>query len=98
MLVSKILQNIANHVEFSKEQHMLSFNDFVRANFEGGRRFFVQIASDCETVEQGKCYCHAIISSGQGFAKEHSRRKNTAEQKTYFMASVLAIIYKPNLT
>ena len=53
MLVSKILQNIANHVEFSKEQHMLPFNDFVRGNFEGGRRFFVQIASDCETVEQG---------------------------------------------
>jgi neurofibromin 1 len=53
MLVSKILQNIANHVEFSKEQHMLPFNDFVRANFEGGRRFFVQIASDCETIEPG---------------------------------------------
>jgi neurofibromin 1 len=54
MLVSKILQNIANHVEFSKEQHMLPFNDFVRINFEAGRRFFVQIASDTETVEQSK--------------------------------------------
>ncbi|KFM78372.1 Neurofibromin, partial [Stegodyphus mimosarum] len=30
MLMSKILQNIANHVEFSKEQHMLPFNDFLR--------------------------------------------------------------------
>lgn len=39
MLMSKILQNIANHVEFSKEQHMLPFNDFLRANFELGRRF-----------------------------------------------------------
>jgi len=38
MLMSKILQNIANHVEFSKEQHMLPFNDFLRANFEIGRR------------------------------------------------------------
>lgn len=54
MLVSKILQNIANHVEFSKEQHMLPFNDFVRSNFEADRRFFVQIVSDCETVEQSK--------------------------------------------
>jgi len=36
--MSKILQNIANHVEFSKEQHMLPFNDFLRANFEIGRR------------------------------------------------------------
>ncbi|XP_046387119.1 neurofibromin isoform X3 [Ischnura elegans] len=52
MLMSKILQNIANHVEFSKEQHMLPFNDFLRSNFETGRRFFIQIASDCETVEQ----------------------------------------------
>ncbi|XP_042235752.1 neurofibromin-like isoform X1 [Homarus americanus] len=52
MLMSKILQNIANHVEFSKEQHMLPFNDFVRQHFEGARRFFIQIASDCESVEQ----------------------------------------------
>ena len=50
--MSKILQNIANHVEFSKEQHMLSFNDFLRHNFESARRFFIQIASDCESVEQ----------------------------------------------
>ncbi|XP_058445954.1 neurofibromin-like, partial [Malaya genurostris] len=52
MLMSKILQNIANHAEFSKEQHMLCFNDFLRSHFEGGRRFFIQIASDCETVDQ----------------------------------------------
>ncbi|XP_034188157.1 neurofibromin 1 isoform X2 [Osmia lignaria lignaria] len=52
MLMSKILQNIANHVEFSKEQHMLPFNDFLRAHFEIGRRFFIQIASDCETIDQ----------------------------------------------
>lgn len=52
MLMSKILQNIANHVEFSKEQHMLCFNDFLRAHFESGRRFFIQIASDCESVDQ----------------------------------------------
>ena len=38
MLMSKILQSIANHVEFSKEQHMLAFNDFLRSNFEAGRR------------------------------------------------------------
>ncbi|KAL0809300.1 hypothetical protein ABMA28_011514 [Loxostege sticticalis] len=52
MLMSKILQNIANHVEFSKEQHMLPFNDFLRAHFEAGRKFFIQIASDCESVDQ----------------------------------------------
>ncbi|CAN7985404.1 unnamed protein product [Ixodes hexagonus] len=53
MLMSKILQNIANHVEFSKEQHMLPFNDFLRANFESGRRWVMQITSDCESVEPG---------------------------------------------
>ncbi|XP_065225861.1 neurofibromin-like isoform X1 [Planococcus citri] len=52
MLMSKILQNIANHVEFSKEQHMIPFNDFLRHNFEAGRRFFIKIASDCETEDQ----------------------------------------------
>ncbi|XP_017785481.1 PREDICTED: neurofibromin isoform X3 [Nicrophorus vespilloides] len=51
MLMSKILQNIANHVEFSKEQHMIYFNDFLKAHFEIGRRFFIQIASDCESVD-----------------------------------------------
>ncbi|KAF6216642.1 hypothetical protein GE061_000988 [Apolygus lucorum] len=53
MLMSKILQNIANHVEFSKEQHMIPFNDFLRSHFEIARRFFIQIASDCETEDQG---------------------------------------------
>ena len=51
MLVSKILQNIANHVEFSKEQHMLPFNDFLTANFEIARRFFIHISSDVESTE-----------------------------------------------
>ncbi|KAJ2943372.1 hypothetical protein O0L34_g12181 [Tuta absoluta] len=52
MLMSKILQNIANHVEFSKEQHMLPFNHFLRSHFEAGRKFFIQIASDCESADQ----------------------------------------------
>lgn len=45
MLMSKILQNIANHVEFSKEQHMLPFNDFLRANFELGRRYVTKTSN-----------------------------------------------------
>ena len=54
-LMSKILQNIGNHVEFSKEAHMQCFNDFVRSNFEQGRRFFIQIASDgSDAVEGGQ--------------------------------------------
>ncbi|CAG0920975.1 unnamed protein product [Notodromas monacha] len=52
MLMSKILQNIANHVEFSKEQHMLTFNGFLAANFETCRRFFVQISMDVSNDDQ----------------------------------------------
>ncbi|VVC97441.1 unnamed protein product [Leptidea sinapis] len=48
MLMSKILQNIANHVEFSKEQHMLPFNDFLRAHFETGRN--LSFISDANVV------------------------------------------------
>lgn len=45
MLMSKILQNIANHVEFSKEQHMIPFNDFLRQHFEIARRYVLYINS-----------------------------------------------------
>lgn len=46
MLVSKILQNIANNVEFSKEEHMLPFNDFVRTQFEPLKRWVSDISSE----------------------------------------------------
>lgn len=46
MLVSKILQNIANNVEFAKEEHMLPFNDFVREHFEPMRKWVSEISSD----------------------------------------------------
>jgi len=38
MLLSKILQNLANHVVFKKEKHMLVFNDFLKENFERSRK------------------------------------------------------------
>ncbi|MBZ3884535.1 Neurofibromin, partial [Sciurus carolinensis] len=37
-LMSKILQSIANHVLFTKEEHMRPFNDFVKSNFDAARR------------------------------------------------------------
>jgi neurofibromin 1 len=39
-LMCKIMQNIANHLLFTKEMHMMAFNDFLKANFENGRRSF----------------------------------------------------------
>ncbi|CAH1800649.1 unnamed protein product [Owenia fusiformis] len=50
-LMCKIMQNIANHVQFTKEQHMRYFNQFLQTNFDAGRRFFIDIASDCETLD-----------------------------------------------
>ncbi|XP_075189942.1 neurofibromin [Anomaloglossus baeobatrachus] len=46
-LMSKILQSIANHVLFTKEEHMRPFNDFVKSNFDAARRFFFDIANNC---------------------------------------------------
>ena len=34
----QILQSIANHVLFTKEEHMRPFNDFVKNNFDAARR------------------------------------------------------------
>ena len=68
MLMSKILQNIANHVEFSKEQHMLYCNEFVQRNFEAGRRFFIQIASDCESIDHNQSHSMSFISDANVLA------------------------------
>jgi len=38
-LMCKIMQNIANHVLFTKELHMRPFNDFLKTNFDAARRF-----------------------------------------------------------
>lgn len=82
MLLSKILQNIANHVEFSKEQHMLYFNDFLRAHFEPCRRFFIQIASDCETVDQTSSHSMSFISDANVLAVH---RRKLSHHCTYLV-------------
>lgn len=38
-LMCKIMQNIANHLLFTKEVHMMAFNEFLKSNFENGRRW-----------------------------------------------------------
>ncbi|XP_076800619.1 neurofibromin-like isoform X2 [Clavelina lepadiformis] len=48
----KIMQNIANHVLFTKEEHMKHFNDFVRARFDICQQFFMQISTpECSSSE-----------------------------------------------
>lgn len=53
MLMSKILQNIANGIVFSKEQHMMCFNDFLIENFQKVRVWVTYITSDFDDPEHG---------------------------------------------
>ncbi|CAF3892897.1 unnamed protein product, partial [Adineta steineri] len=43
-LVSKILQNIANNLIFTKEFHMRSFNDYLRSTFDSATNFVLSIS------------------------------------------------------
>lgn len=52
MFMSKILQNIANRIEFNKEQHMVYFNRMLRDNQDRAHFFFIQISKDVETNMQ----------------------------------------------
>uniref|UniRef100_H2ZAB5 Neurofibromin n=1 Tax=Ciona savignyi TaxID=51511 RepID=H2ZAB5_CIOSA len=48
----KIMQNIANYVVFTKEEHMKHFNEFVSARFDVCQQFFMQISTpECASVE-----------------------------------------------
>jgi hypothetical protein len=44
ILLSKLLQNLANDVEFKKEQFMCFFNDFLAANFPKAHRLAEHLA------------------------------------------------------
>lgn len=50
-LMCKIMQNIANHVLFTKEAYMKPFNEFLKTNFDAARMFFHQIATECDDSE-----------------------------------------------
>lgn len=72
-LVSKILQNIANNVEFSKEEHMLPFNDFVRAQFEPITIWTSRISSELD-LTSSKDQCNHKNVSYVTYEADHSRR------------------------
>ncbi|XP_047141766.1 neurofibromin isoform X1 [Hydra vulgaris] len=52
MLLSKILQNLANHLYFSKEAHMEVFNGFLENSFYRMQSFFRDIAVKPEDKEE----------------------------------------------
>ncbi|XP_051540739.1 neurofibromin isoform X1 [Myxocyprinus asiaticus] len=84
-LMSKILQSIANHVLFTKEEHMRPFNDFVKSNFDAARRFFLDIASDCPTSDSLN-HSLSFISDGNVLAL-HRLLWNNQEKIGQYLSS-----------
>lgn len=44
LLISKILQNLSNGVEFQKEEYMKPFNPYVKEKFDAMKEYFDQAA------------------------------------------------------
>ncbi|XP_047661070.1 neurofibromin isoform X2 [Tachysurus fulvidraco] len=84
-LMSKILQSIANHVLFTKEEHMRPFNDFVKNNFEAARKFFLDIASDCPASDSVN-HSLSFISDGNVLAL-HRLLWNNQEKIGQYLSS-----------
>uniref|UniRef100_A0A8B9GT26 Neurofibromin n=1 Tax=Astyanax mexicanus TaxID=7994 RepID=A0A8B9GT26_ASTMX len=84
-LMSKILQSIANHVLFTKEEHMRPFNDFVKSNFDAARRFFLDIASDCPASDSVN-HSLSFISDGNVLAL-HRLLWNNQEKIGQYLSS-----------
>lgn len=84
-LMSKILQSIANHVLFTKEEHMRPFNDFVKSNFDAARKFFLDIASDCP-VSDSLNHSLSFISDGNVLAL-HRLLWNNQEKIGQYLSS-----------
>ncbi|PNI47191.1 NF1 isoform 6 [Pan troglodytes] len=80
-----ILQSIANHVLFTKEEHMRPFNDFVKSNFDAARRFFLDIASDCPTSDAVN-HSLSFISDGNVLAL-HRLLWNNQEKIGQYLSS-----------
>ncbi|XP_058020213.1 neurofibromin isoform X4 [Ahaetulla prasina] len=84
-LMSKVLQSIANHVLFTKEEHMRPFNDFVKSNFDAARRFFLDIASDCPASDTVN-HSLSFISDGNVLAL-HRLLWNNQEKIGQYLSS-----------
>ncbi|KAJ6657871.1 hypothetical protein lerEdw1_001791 [Lerista edwardsae] len=84
-LMSKVLQSIANHVLFTKEEHMRHFNDFVKSNFDAARRFFLNIASDCPASDTVN-HSLSFISDGNVLAL-HRLLWNNQEKIGQYLSS-----------
>ncbi|KAK1800763.1 hypothetical protein P4O66_005953 [Electrophorus voltai] len=85
LLFTQILQSIANHVLFTKEEYMRPFNDFVKSNFDAARRFFLDIASDCPASDSVN-HSLSFISDGNVLAL-HRLLWNNQEKIGQYLSS-----------
>ncbi|KAK3767382.1 hypothetical protein RRG08_049749 [Elysia crispata] len=90
-LMCKIMQNIANHLLFSKEIHMFPFNEFLKNNFELGRRFFTEIASDCEIFDPGN-HSLSFINDANVIALHRLLWNNQEKIGDYLSSSSLEVL------
>ncbi|KAG8122700.1 hypothetical protein E2320_018196, partial [Naja naja] len=94
-LMSKVLQSIANHVLFTKEEHMRPFNDFVKSNFDAARRFFLDIASDCPASDTVN-HSLSFISDGNVLALHRLLDHKAVGRRPFDkMATLLAYLGPP---
>ncbi|CAF4101191.1 unnamed protein product, partial [Rotaria sp. Silwood2] len=87
-LVSKILQNIANNLIFTKEFHMRCFNDYLRSTFDSATNFVLSISEPINLT--------TIIPSDEQQPIENNILDSTIPSPTYPMsyisdANVLAL-------
>ncbi|XP_048582480.1 neurofibromin-like isoform X2 [Nematostella vectensis] len=82
MNVSKILQNLGNHLLFSKEKYMEPFNGFLEANFEKTRKFLESVSTDCSSLPSESA-SYSFLSDGSVFSLHKLLWDNQEKIGTY---------------
>ncbi|KAK3754965.1 hypothetical protein QZH41_017349 [Actinostola sp. cb2023] len=62
MMLSKILQNLGNHVLYMKEKYMEPFNGFLEANFEKTKRFFEKVSAEIPSKPNDESTTYSFLS------------------------------------
>ena len=82
-----MLQNLANHVLFRKEAHMMVFNDFLEAHFEHSRQLALDMASMGPYIE-GEAGEYIAFLKESYKHRIHSLLWSNQEKITAYTASI----------
>lgn len=94
--ISKVLQNLANHVVFRKEAHMMVFNQFLQQNFECSRVFALQMASAGPYREGEAVECIPFLKEVYKY-RLHSLLWNNQERIRSHAASTISSVTNRHL-